>query len=737
MFKALGRFVVGHRWLVILTWLIAGAAVIGFAPSLTTTSDQAEFLPGHYESIQAQKIQENAFPKGFSPSAIVVVTREDGKPLSAADSAKVTKLGKSLEAKKYDKVEQVVTTPPSPHKKVQTVMVSMADVKAGDKSQQHAVEDMRDDLKPLVKGTGFKTGVTGDAATQLDNEEASKEADGLIFLGTIGLIIVLLTIIFRSPTITILTIAGITLVSQVANGLIATCAEVFHLKADSSVSSLLIVVLFGVGTDYILFLMFRYRERLRLGEDPKTAMISAVGRVGEAIASAAGAVAVCFLALLLSTLSFLVSMGPALAIAIVVTLIACLTLIPAIVSLMGTKVFWPSKSWRHEPRAARFGAIGNAVGRRPGLFVIGSGLLMIAVAIGAFGYKPTFASDESATSTKESQVALHAMSQDLPAGSTNPSSVLMRSTKGEKLKPADMTAFVSKLKQVKGVGDASRTQLSKDGRTAEFNAVLKMDPNGREAMDIVRGPLRTTAHEAAPAGTETKVGGITSVFVDINKAVNRDFSVVFPTAAVLIMLILGLLLRSVVAPIYLMVSVALGFGATLGATVILFQQIEGKSGLTFFLPVIMYLFVVAIGTDYNILMVARLREEAKEGLSPREATAKSIQHAGPTIAAAGVILAGTFASMLLASDTSLSQIGFAVAFGIMISSFVMAMFFTPALTALFGKAAWWPRRIRPDAPVNDQDDPGRRAPHHPADPEQVPAQGGSPYTPHSSYDRRD
>ncbi|MFD9880698.1 MMPL family transporter [Streptomyces alboflavus] len=730
MFKALGRFVVGHRWLVIIGWLIAGAAVIGYAPSLTTTTDQAEFLPKHYESIQAQKIQEKAFPKGFSPSAIVVFTREDGKPLDKADSAAVTKIGKALQAKKYDKVEQVVTAPPSPHKKVQTVMVSMADVKAGDKGQQHAVEDMRDDLKPLVADSGLKAGVTGDAATQLDNEEASKKADGLIFIGTIVLIVVLMTIIFRSPTITVLTIVGITLVSQIANGLIAIAAKEFHLKADSSVSSLLIVVLFGVGTDYILFLMFRYRERLRLGEDPKTAMISAVGRVGEAIASAAGAVIVCFLALLLSSLSFLVSMGPALAIAIGVTLLASLTLIPAIISLMGTKVFWPSKSWQREPRAARFGSVGKAVARRPGLFVIGSGLLMIVLALGSFGYKPTFASQEDENSKKESQVALHTMSKDLPAGSTNPSSVLMRSTDGEKLRAADMKSFVTELKKVKGVGSASRTQLSKDGRTAEFNAVLTMDPNGREAMDVVRGPLRTAAHEAAPQGTETKVGGVTSVFVDINKAVNRDFSVVFPTAAALIMLILGLLLRSIVAPIYLMVSVALGFGATLGASVLLFQQVQGQSGLTFFLPVIMYLFVVAIGTDYNILMVARLREEAKEGLGPREATAKSIQHAGPTVAAAGVILAGSFASMMLASDVSLAQIGFAVAFGIVIGAFVMAMFFTPALTALLGRAAWWPRRIRPEPPR-------RGTPPHAGHQHPVPAQTGSPYASYPPQGRGD
>ncbi|WP_405620151.1 MMPL family transporter [Streptomyces sp. NBC_00076] len=697
MFKALGRFVVAHRWLVIISWLIAGAAVIGFAPTLTTTTDQSEFLPSHYESIQAQKIQEREFPQGFSPSAIVVFTREDGKALGEDDSRKVAEIGQTMQRKKYDKVEQVIVAPPSPHKKVQTVLVSMADVAAGDKSQQHTVVDMRDDLKPLVKSTGLKVGVTGDAATAYDAEEAGKKADGLIWVGTLVLIVVLMTIIFRSPTITIVTIAGIVLVSQVANGLIATAAKVFHLKADSSVSSLLIVVLFGVGTDYILFLMFRYRERLRIGEDPKTAMISAIGRVGEAIASAAGAVIVCFMALLLSSLGFLASMGPSLSIAIAVTLLACLTLIPAVISLMGTKVFWPSKAWRHEARAARFGAVGDAVARRPGLFAAGSGLLMIVLAVGALGYKPTFASEASADSAQESSVALHAMREDLPAGSTNPSTVLLRSTNGEKLRGADMTAYAERLKDVQGIGSVSRTQLSKDGRTAEFSVILLVDPNGSKAMDIVRGPLRTAAHRGAPGGTEAKVGGVTSVYVDINEAVNRDFSVVFPTAAALIMLILGLLLRSLVAPIYLMISVALGFGATLGASVVLFQHIEGQAGLTFFLPVIMYLFVVAIGTDYNILMVARLREEAKEGLTARQATAKSIRHAGPTVAAAGVILAGSFAAMLLASEPTLAQTGFAVAFGILISSFVMAMFFTPALTALLGRTAWWPHRIAPTA----------------------------------------
>jgi RND superfamily putative drug exporter len=193
---------------------------------------------------------------------------------------------------------------------------------------------------------------------------------------------------------------------------------------------------------------------------------------------------------------------------------------------------------------------------------------------------------------------------------------------------------------------------------------------------------------------------MSSIYKDIDTAVNHDYRTVFPVAALLIMVILGLLLRSVVAPWYLIASVGLGFGATLGATVWIFQEAQGHSGLMFMLPVIMYLFVVAIGTDYNILMIARLREEAREGREPREAAGMALRHAGPTVAAAGFILAATFATMMLAGNSLLTEMGFAVSFGIAVAAFVMAMFFTPSLTALIGHAAWWPGHAdRPQEPA--------------------------------------
>lgn len=285
----------------------------------------------------------------------------------------------------------------------------------------------------------------------------------------------------------------------------------------------------------------------------------------------------------------------------------------------------------------------------------------------------------------------------MPAGVTQPSDVLLQSSNA--VNKADLDSYRTALTQVDGVGEVSQPTLSQDGSVADFKVTLKSAPESDQAIATVRGPLRDAAHAAAPAGTTAVVGGLTSVFVDFQDAMNHDYAVVFPVAAVLIMIVLALLLRSLVAPWYLMASVFLGFAATLGSSVLVFQHLRSESGLIFTLPVIMYLFVVALGTDYNILMIARLREEAREGHDPRQAAALALRHTGPTVAAAGLILAGTFASMMLAGNTSLSQMGFAISFGIAIAAFVMAMFFTPALTALIGHAAWWPGNQDQQAPV--------------------------------------
>jgi RND superfamily putative drug exporter len=290
----------------------------------------------------------------------------------------------------------------------------------------------------------------------------------------------------------------------------------------------------------------------------------------------------------------------------------------------------------------------------------------------------------------ESVVAGDKFTKYVSAGAGDPTIVILHSTNGEPIAEGDLTTFVGALAEADGVQQATPTLANQDGTSHLVSVLLEDRPDSDEGIADIKDSVRPVAHRAAPEGSEALVTGNSAVFVDFQDAMNRDYSVVFPVAAGVIILILALLLRSLVAPIYLMVSVGLGFGATLGATVLVFQHLMGDAGLIFILPMYIYLFVVALGTDYNILMIARLREEAREGLSPRHAAAETVKHGGPTIAAAGVILAGTFASLMLGGNSLLVSMGFAISLGIIIAAFVMSMFFTPSLTALLGHAAWWP-----------------------------------------------
>ena len=694
-FAALGRMVTRHPWRVVAVWIIAAIAVVATAPALPTTSNESSFLPSSYESIKAQNLQDQAFPeagKVDATAAIIVFARSDRGRLTPADKAKVASIASTLNDKHITNILSVTAGPVSPNGLIQTASVAMTNsiVNGSGTQASDAIKVLRADIKPLMSGAGLYQGVTGAAAQQLDSQQSGNKAEQIVLLATLVLILVLLLIIFRSPIIALMPIITIGIVAEVAQGLIADVNSALNLNADSQTTVILIVVLFGIGTDYILFLMFRYRERLRAGDAPRQAMATAVERVGEVIASAASVVIVAFLALLLSSLSIFRSLGPTLAIAVAVTLVAALTLIPAVVTLLGTRVFWPSKAWQREPKGARFAAIGRSLGKRPAVFAGVSGLVLVALAIGALGFKATFdLSSAGIPSTAESQVALTVLERGLPPGATDPTQVYLHATSGT-LTAAEIAGYGTKLKTMDGVGAVAPANVSADQATAEYTVTLSADPQSTTAVNTVKNGLRPQAHAAAPPGTYALVGGTTAVFADIQAATNHDYAVVFPVAAAIILVILMLLLRSLVAPWYLMLSVGLGFGATLGATVLVFQVFAGQAGLVFLLPVYMYLFVVALGTDYNILMIARLREQAQQGMPPRQAAADAVRHAGPAIASAGLILAGTFASLVLAGNSILQQVGFAVAAGIALAAFVMAMFFSPSLTALVGNRAWWP-----------------------------------------------
>jgi putative drug exporter of the RND superfamily len=715
VFGWLGRTVVRHPVWTIVAWLVAAAVAIALAPKLDTHSDQQDFLPTKYESVQAAKLADRAFPSGSQKvnNELMVVKRSDGQTLTAADQKKIGQIAQTLQAKHIPGITALATGPQTlaQNHKIQIIAVplpvSWSDQKL-EKKNEDAVKKLRLAATQEFRGTNLHYGVSGNVSSTLDNAESDKKTMALIGIATVVLIITLILVIFRAPIAALLPIFVIGLVLEVSNKVTAIIGKAFDLKFDAGFEQLILIVLYGIGTDYILFLLFRYRERLRLGEDKKTAMMVTVERVGEAIASAAGAVIVAFLVLLLAKFKSFGSLGPQLAIAVGVMLITALTLVPAVVSLLGRAVFWPSKSWKKEPKASAYTRLGDAVGRRPLVTAVASGIVLLALASAAIGFKANYDFSSGQPQNTESAKALKDLRSSLPPGLTDPTQVYVKGSG-----PLDQQAleqYRQKLSQGPGVGQVAPAQLNPDKTVAKFSVVLKLNPNSNEAIDLVKGPLADYVHQNAPPNTKALVGGTTAIFGDINKVNTRDLSVILPVAVLLIAVILALLLRALVAPVYLVVAVLLGFTATLGATVALFQGAEGKDGLMFQMPIILYLFVLAIGTDYNILMIARLREEAREGHEPRRAAAVGIQHAGPTVAAAGVILAGTFAVLVLSPMSFLAQIGFGVAIGILLSAFVVSTLFVPAVTALIGHAAWWPGHAdRAKKPIPPAEEPAEMA----------------------------
>lgn len=710
MLARTARLVIGKPWLIIAFWLIAAFVIAGLAPPLPTSSAQSDFLPSNYAAIQALELQKKAFPQQQNPSAVGVVQRADGAPLNSADDGTVSAMITAMKAKRLRLVEDITAAPPAPNKLVQLVQVRMPQRTSDNaKELRESFKPLRDAARAQLTGTGLTISFTGSVPVSLDLDESSGKADVIVMLATLSLIFILLIVIFRSPIVALLPVVLITIVYLIANGLTAIAAKGLGLVTDPSLSQILIVVLFGIGTDYLLFLLFRFREGLRTGLEPRAAITSALERVGVAIASAAGVVIAAMLAMTLSDLAMFRAMGPGLAISVAVTALAGLTLVPATVSLLKTKVFWPSKAWRHEPRTDRFGALGSAISRRPALFGGLSALVLIGLAIPGLGAKHSFDLTGALPAGTDSQIASRDLQRSYPLGTTDPTFVFVHSTNGT-LQQDPVIAYGKTLSSVYGVAEVNGPALSDDKTTAMFALALEWDPNSIEAERAVAGPIRQAVERTAPAGTEILLGGTTPQNADLDKALKRDYKVVFTVAAIVIMLILGLMLASIVAPAYLMIAVGLGFLATLGATVVGVQHVRGEPGLPFILPMLVYMFVVAVGTDYNILMVSRLREEMRAGRTPQEAATIALRRAGPTIGAAGVILAGSFAALMLANNEMLASIGFAVGFGIFLTAFVMAMFLTPSITVLLGRRAWWPGHGA---------NPGEPAPVAPADARQV------------------
>jgi RND superfamily putative drug exporter len=691
VFASLGRFVLRRPWWVIGAWLVALAIIVPLAPSLSSVSnsDQTSFLPSSYESARAQRLAQREFPRQGRASSVFVVTRVAGGRLTPAQRHRVAGLVRGLRARRIAHVTAVTTSAAqrAPNGSAQLVTVSF-DGPPDDQSLQDAVPSLRHAAGRLLRGSGLRAGLTGEVASAHDTTASFGSAEKIVGITTVLLIVVLLGLIFRSPLAALLPILSIGIVYGLSTAVLTLLARGVGFQVPQSLTELLIVVLFGIGTDYVLFLLFRYRERLRAGDDPRSAIVTSVRRVGQAIASSGLVVAAAMAALALSDLGSFRSMAPGFVVAVATMLLAALTLVPALIALVGPRVFWPSKRWQAPPPARWWPGVASLIARRPARTALASGGLLVALAVAVAFMHASYDRTGTLPSDTKAARADAALKSAFPPGALNPTSVYVSSR--HRLSRARLGRLAGRLKGVPGVATVAPPVLNAPGTGARIALNLAVAPTSNRALDIAGGPLLATARAATSSGRQVLVGGQTMAFADVRTATRHDDTVVFPVAAVLILVILAALLRSAVAPLYLLVGVGLGFAATLGASVIAFQGLGGEAGVVFTLPMIVYLFVVAVGTDYNILLTTRLREEALAGASPRQAAALAVAHAGPTVAAAGVILAGTFGSLMLARVQLLSEIGFAVAVGIVLVALVMAAVLIPSVATLLGTRIWWP-----------------------------------------------
>lgn len=694
MLNKLGNFITKNRWWVIAVWVVVAIIITAFSPKLSsvTSTDQTSFLPNKYQSVQAQKIADKVFPESKDDVEILLVQRQDGGKLTDADQTTIQTLATNLQAAHIQKVVAVQTSVQSQSKDgtAQLVQIVVSTQSTGGTADVTLTKAIRSEVKKLVATSDLKTGLTGQIAESADSSSSFTTATKVVTIATFLLVIILPGIIFRSPVAAFAPVIAVSLVYTLASSLIALAAKTFGFKISNQLSILYTVVLFGIGTDYILFLLFRYREKLRSGARGREVVAFALSRAGEAILSAALVVAAAFAALGFSDFGLFKNLAPGLVICVLTMLVAVLTLIPAVISIIGPKIFWPSKAWQKPPKGTISKKIGGLIGRSPGWVATGALVILLALAFGYTQLKTSYDFSSQQPQKTESAEAFNTVSKLFSAGAISPTDIYFTSntpfTAAQTSLASQKVAAIPKTTLAPGP-----VVLSKNKEAMQLTAYISGDADSNATLSFMNSTFRPDVAEAASAlSAKGYVNGETAAFADVRSAVNRDLAVILPAAAIIIFIILAFLLRSALAPLYLLVAVALGFTATLGATTYLFQDIGGNSGLIFFIPIMVYIFVVAIGTDYNILVMTRLREEIRHGLKPREASDLTIEHSGATVASAGLILAGTFGSLALAGISLLAQLGFAVAFGIVLSAFIISTLLVPSVAALLGYKVWWP-----------------------------------------------
>jgi RND superfamily putative drug exporter len=667
-------------WAVIALWIAVLAVAGVFAGRLNGVKhDEAvDYLPASAQSTQVAMIQQ-AMPGGGATDLVLVYDRAGG--LTAADRATARQQIAAL-----DRAYDLVGPAPAPvtSKDGRTLMVPVS-VAESDGKAQDVVKAVRD-LLGAHRPAGLDIKVGGPGAADADAQEVFGSIDGTLLLSTAAVVALLLILTYRSPVLWLVPLAVVGVAAGTAMAVVYGLVEAFGLTVSNMSSSVMTVLIFGAGTDYALLLISRYREELRRSAEPYTAMRAALRGVGPAVLTSAATVAAGLLCLLAADLNSSRGLGPVGAVGIVCSLAAMTTLLPAVLVLLGRRVFWPLiPAYGSTPRTGTgvYRRIGGYVTRRPVAVLAVSAVAVGALALGIGNLPGALRQDDTFTTKPESVAADQVLHRAFPERSTQAVTVVVPTAKA--------AAATGAVRATEGVAGVSRGRSS--GSWTELRVFPAAPP------DTAAEHATITRLRAATAADHGLVGGLSAQRMDTATTSSRDRDIVVPLVLGAVFLLLAALLRSVVAPLLLTAAMAAVWAASLGVGGLLFGPVLGLHGMDPGLPLLSFVFLVALGVDYGIFLMHRMREEAARGAGPQQATVLALESTGGVIASAGLVLAATFTVLATLPLVMMVEMGLVIALGVLLDTFVVRTFLVPAATTLIGSRIWWPGRPGPTAPA--------------------------------------
>jgi putative drug exporter of the RND superfamily len=684
-------FVCGRRskYVVVALWILVVAALAGLAGKLqgAEKNDASSYLPASAESTQELN-QQNLFQsKNYNP-ALVVYVRDSGVTQADLQKARADASSfASLPAVKGAFGGGRGVAPPvvsKDHKAIQTLI-------GADLGYNSDLSGFVTNVKNTASkdSAGLSVHVGGPAASAADQVKIFKGIDTTLLYATLAVVVVLLLLTYRSPVLWLLPILSAGVALTVAQAVIYLLTQHANLTVNGQSGGILVVLVIGASTDYALLLIARYREELRRHDDRHQAMAVALRRAGPAIIASGLTVVAGMLCLLAAESNDISGLGPVAAIGIAVGLIAMTTLLPAILVVFGRWIFWPARPGYSSAEPTSRGIwsrIGQAISRRPRTMWLVTAILLAAGAAGMIGFKfGPLTVAQSFRGNQPSVAAQNVLAKYFPAGSGEPVNVISTASSAGQVRAA--------LAARPGIASVT-PPVTRDGR-AFLQATMTPSPDSPAAYTLVDN-VRTTLH--AIPGADVKVGGGTAINKDVESAAAHDRNLLLPLILGVVFLILAVLLRAIVAPLVLIATVVLSFGAALGISALFFKHVFGFAGADAGMPLFVFVFLVALGIDYNIFLMTRVREESVRSGTGRGALA-GLAATGGVITSAGLVLAGTFAMLSTLPLVEFTEIGFAVALGVLLDTIVVRSVLVTALTLDIGRHIWWPSRLsRPGRP---------------------------------------